>query len=236
MANELSLSLLIEDRTVYLHKPLCAFFLVLAVFPITASLAAEPTVSGRVVGPDGKGIAQAVVFVQEPLPSGTVVSAAAPSAAMDQINKTFVPGVLPIVVGTQVRFPNRDQIHHHVYSFSRTKSFELPLFKGEDAPPVLFDRIGVVKVGCNIHDWMSGIILVLPTPYYTMTDEDGQFTLSGLPPGAYTLAAWHAQSREKIEDTAQRVQVPGSDLEVAFNLSLAAARSRPAMRGVRRDQ
>jgi hypothetical protein len=65
--------------------------------------------------------------------------------------------VLPIAVGTEVRFPNHDQIHHHVYSFSRVKSFDLPLWKGEEAPPVLFDAPGVVKVGCNIHDWMMGV-------------------------------------------------------------------------------
>ncbi len=98
------------------------------------------------------------------------------SATLDQVDKTFVPGLLPIVVGTKVRFPNHDQIQHHVYSFSRTKTFELPLYKGEDAAPVLFDKVGVVKVGCNIHDWMSAIILVLPTPWFARTGADGTFT------------------------------------------------------------
>ena len=120
---------------------------------------------------------------------------------MDQFNKTFVPEMLPIAVGTQVRFPNHDQIHHHVYSFSRTKRFELPLYKGEDAPPVLFDKPGVVKVGCNIHDWMSAIILVLPNDRFAVTKEDGTFSLPGTRlPATYTIAAWHAQSRDKTED------------------------------------
>jgi len=78
----------------------------------------------------------------------------------------------------QVRFPNRDQIRHHVYSFSRPKRFELPLYKGEDAPPVLFDKPGVVKIGCNIHDWMSAIILVLPNDRFAVTREDGTFSLA----------------------------------------------------------
>jgi len=209
---------------------------VLAALPIAASLAAGATVSGRVLGTDGQGIAQAVVFVQSPSDAETKVSGATATATMDQINKTFVPGVLPIVVGTQVRFPNRDQIRHHVYSFSRTKTFELPLYKGEGAPPVLFDKVGVVKVGCNIHDWMSAIILVLPTPHFAMTDADGRFKLTGLPPGPYTLAAWHAQSEEKVENTEQRVQVVGTDLEITFHLTLAPAKPRPALRGTRWDQ
>jgi plastocyanin len=189
-------------------------------FLVTAALhmAASPdavarTVSGQVVGQDGKPIANAVVFVQEP---AAVSPAAASPAIMDQFNKTFVPEMLPIAVGTQVRFPNRDQIRHHVYSFSRPKRFELPLYKGEDAPPVLFDKPGVVKIGCNIHDWMSAIILVLPNGRFAVTKEDG--------------------TREKTEDVAQRVAVLDHDPQLTFKLSLAPARSRPATRGARWDQ
>ncbi|HKE43466.1 MAG TPA: hypothetical protein VKB41_02895 [Steroidobacteraceae bacterium] len=206
--------------------------LALAVLPLSAALAAG--VSGRVVGADGKGIADAVVFVDAAPESAAARSPA--TATMDQINKTFVPHVLPVVVGTEVRFPNRDQISHHVYSFSRTKNFELPLYKGENAPPVLFDKPGVVKIGCNIHDWMSAVILVVPTPHFAVTDAEGHFKLAGLPPGNYRLLAWHEQSREKTADTAQRVQVAGSDLELTFQLSLSDDRSRPAMRGSRWDQ
>lgn len=152
---------------------------------------------------------------------------------MDQIHKTFVPAVLPIMVGTEVRFPNHDQIHHHVYSFSRPKTFELPLYKGEDAPPVLFDQVGVVKVGCNIHDWMSGVILVVPTRYYALTNETGLFILRDLPPGTYPLAAWHELSESKLEDTVQQVQVQDTTQDVIFTLSLKSARSRPPLHGSR---
>ena len=131
---------------------------------------------------------------------------------------------------------NRDQIRHHVYSFSRPKRFELPLYKGEDAPPVLFDKPGVVKIGCNIHDWMSAIILVLPNQRFAVTGEDGTFSLPGLESGNYTITAWHAQAREKTEDVAQRVAVMDHDPQLNFKLSLAPARSRPATRGARWDQ
>ena len=108
---------------------------------------------------------------------------------VDQVDKTFVPDFCPIVVGTAVRFPNHDQIHHHVYSFSPAKTFELPLYKGEGADPVVFDKVGAVRIGCNIHDWMSGIILVLPSPHFAVTDSSGHFILEGLAAGTYTLAA-----------------------------------------------
>ena len=213
-----------------------AFKVLLAILGTAAlaSTAAARTVSGQVLGQDGKPIANAVVFVQEP--AALSPAAAASPAIMDQFNKTFVPEMLPIAVGTQVRFPNRDQIRHHVYSFSRPKRFELPLYKGEDAPPVLFDKPGVVKIGCNIHDWMSAIILVLPNDRFAVTKEDGTFALPGLESGQYTITAWHAQSRDKTEDVAQRVAIVGHDPQLTFKLSLAPARSRPATRGARWDE
>jgi plastocyanin len=213
------------------------FFLILAATALTfarAAIADTPSISGRVTGADGKGIPEAVVFVQTPA-ADMSFGGTKPMATMDQVEKTFVPGLLPIVVGTRVRFPNHDQIHHHVYSFSRTKTFELPLYKGEDAPPVLFDKVGVVKVGCNIHDWMSGIILVLPSPYFAQTDAEGRFSLEGLPHGKYSLVAWHELSKAKPEDTAQNVVVSGTAAEANFSLILGPARARPAVRGSRRE-
>ena len=182
LATQLSFSILNEGQP-WLTRPIVLAVCALALLASSALIprAHAATVSGRVDGPDGKGIAQAVVFVESP--AGRPQAAAElDSAEMDQINKTFVPGVLPIVVGTRVHFPNHDQIHHHVYSFSRTKTFELPLYKGEDAPPVLFDKPGVVKVGCNIHDWMSAIILVLPTPVLRADGRDGRYALSACRP------------------------------------------------------
>jgi plastocyanin len=186
-------------------------------------------ITGRVVDKNGVGVAQAVVFVPE-LPAGVTPSSTPASAEMDQIHREFVPALLPITVGTEMRFPNHDQIHHHVYSFSRTKSFELPLYKGEDAPPVLFDKPGVVKIGCNIHDWMSAIIFVAPTPYFTLSDESGAFVLSNLPPGTYALGAWHELSQVKVEETIQQVQVSEQPVVVTFSLALAERRSRPVSR------
>lgn len=121
---------------------------------------------------------------------------AAPAAAyhgvaiMDQRHSTFVPHVLVVPVGTLVRFPNSDNIHHDVYSFSPAKTFDLPLYKGIHANPVLFDKPGVVVLGCNIHDWMLGYIDVVTTPWYAKTDADGRAALTGIPPGKYRVDIW----------------------------------------------
>jgi plastocyanin len=197
-----------------------------------SSLSHAATISGVVTDATGKPVADAVVFIDRPAGQAP---GSAPKATMDQVDKTFVPGVLPIVAGTSVSFPNHDQIHHHVYSFSRTKTFELPLYKGTDASPVLFDKVGVVKVGCNIHDWMSGIILVLPTPWFARTGSDGRFTLADVPDGEHKVVAWHEHSKQKPEDTAKAVQAGAAGAEADFTLTISAPRARPAVRGSRRD-
>jgi DNA-binding transcriptional MerR regulator/plastocyanin len=188
---------------------------------------------GRVIAGDGTGVAGAVVFLRTP---ATPPAPATPprSAVMDQIDKQFVPRLLPVAVGTEVRFPNHDQIHHHVYSFSRVKSFDLPLSKGEEAAPILFDAPGVVKVGCNIHDWMMGVILVVPTPVFAVTDDGGAFQLRDVPTGEVTIAAWHEASDSSLDDATHRVTVtdaPPSDL--IFTLAVKPERARPATHGGR---
>jgi plastocyanin len=200
-----------------------------AVLMATAAGAAE--IGGRVADAQGKPLADAVVFVQE-MPAG-VAPPPRSTPVLDQVNKTFVPHVLPVVVGSDVVFPNHDQIHHHVYSFSRTKNFEIPLYKGEESPPVLFDKLGAVKVGCNIHDWMSAVILVVPTPYFAVTGADGSFTIGDLPPGTYSLAAWHENSQTKLEDTAKSVDVGGEKADASFTLEISEAAPRVPVHGLR---
>jgi plastocyanin len=216
----------------FLH---CHWLAPLALLALTLAqpATAARSVSGSVTAPQGAAIAGAVVFLQEPSSPPTAGEHA--DAVVDQVEKTFVPGILPIMVGTYVRFPNHDQIQHHVYSFSPTKTFELPLYKGEAAPAVLFDKVGVVKIGCNIHDWMSGIILVLPTPHFTVTDASGKYVLENVPEGNYTLVVWHAQSNVKPEDTAREIPIREEVTNVNFTLALSPGRLRPAVHGSRAD-
>lgn len=135
-----------------------------------------------------------------PLPDAVVVAVpegAAPLPAprgrveqIEQIDLEFVPGVKAIQVGTSVSFPNRDRVRHHVYSFSAPKRFDLPLYLGTPAQPVLFDAPGVVTIGCNIHDWMLGYIYVSESPYFAVSDGTGIAHVE-VPPGRYAVRVWH---------------------------------------------
>lgn len=120
------------------------------------------------------------------------------SAAVEQVDREFVPYVTVIQSGTVVTFPNRDPILHHVYSFSPAKPFEIKLYTGKSPVEVVFDRPGVVTLGCNIHDWMLGYIVVVPTPHFARTTASGVANLRDLPAGHYELRAWHPQQRVAV--------------------------------------
>jgi plastocyanin len=112
-------------------------------------------------------------------------------ATIVQKGMRFIPSVLPIFVGTAVNFPNEDDMYHNVFSYSSTHPFDLGRYrKDEKAAQVIFDQKGIVKVYCEIHEFMRATILVLDTPYFTVTNTEGKFQLDNLVPGNYTLNAW----------------------------------------------
>ena len=107
-----------------------------------------------------------------------------------QFGAQFRPALLPVEVGTPVEFPNRDDFYHNVFSYSKTKRFDLGRYRKTDpSPVVVFDKPGVVKLYCEIHQHMRGVILVLDTPYFTRT-TNGVYRLTDLPAGKYVLKAW----------------------------------------------
>jgi plastocyanin len=112
-------------------------------------------------------------------------------AAVEQRNKTFIPLVSVVQTGTLVHFPNRDEIRHHVYSFSPAKRFEIKLYAGTPVDPIAFDKPGEVVLGCNIHDHMIAYIYVVDSPWFAKTDKDGNARIDGLPAGDYDLNGWH---------------------------------------------
>jgi plastocyanin len=154
----------------------------------------------------GKPVADAVILATPSDPKN-MLRAKTPTDAVDQVDKQFVPYVKPIFVGSKVRFPNSDHIRHQVYSFSPAKKFELPLYGGTEAAPVVFDKPGIVVLGCNIHDWMVGYIYVAETPFFAKTEAQGNATISDLPPGEYSVRVWHPSMELSEEATAQRVMV-----------------------------
>ena len=153
----------------------------------------------------------AIVYLE-----GAFASSARPAAAdVAQQRYQFAPGLVAVQKGTVVRFPNLDDEYHSVFSYSKTKSFDLGRYRKDEAPAsITFDKPGVVKLYCEIHDHMRGTILVLDTPYFTKTDASGRYRLEGLPSGRYVLKAWvddetvHAAPVELRDDAPLRVDFP----------------------------
>ncbi|MEX0900713.1 MAG: methylamine utilization protein [Gammaproteobacteria bacterium] len=151
------------------------------------ALAAAGELRVSVHDADGKPLDQAVVVVD----TGQRGAAPEGGVVIDQVNRMFVPHVSVIPTGTAVSFPNRDDIRHHLYSFSAAKTFELSLYKGTPAEPVVFDQAGIVTLACNIHDWMLGFVYVTDHAASTVTGEDGiaQFTVPDR--AHYRVTVWH---------------------------------------------
>ncbi|MGZ5002558.1 MAG: carboxypeptidase regulatory-like domain-containing protein [Chthoniobacterales bacterium] len=113
------------------------------------------------------------------------------AAEMAQKNIAFAPDLIAVLVGSSVEFPNMDDTYHNVFSYSKTKRFDLGRFRKDEKPTsVVFDKPGVVTIHCEIHDRMRGTILVLETPHFIKTDPAGRYRLEHLPAGNYTLKAW----------------------------------------------
>lgn len=165
----------------------------------------------------GRTVSDAVAYAAA---AGAASAAAKKQTVVDQRDKQFVPYVTAVQVGTAVIFPNSDKIRHHVYSFSPAKKFELPLYSGVPAEPVLFDKTGFVTLGCNIHDWMIAYVAVLPTPYFQVTRQDGRAVFKDLPAGQYTMQVWHPALKGQPEALAQRVDVGGATKSLVFTLPL----------------
>jgi len=185
---------------------------------IPASLLASAAVEGRVELPKSRS-APVQAKRYEIVTKGGVLStqpplavvyldgnfprpASSPIKELAQKDLTFVPALLPIEVGTRVEFPNLDDTYHNIFSYSPTKRFDLGRYRPEERPipSVVFDKPGLVTLRCDIHEHMRGLILVLSTPYFVMTDTAGGFRLDKLPPGKYMLKAW-IDSRTTREKT-----------------------------------
>ena len=162
----------------------CLLGLALQVAPALAA-----TVQVQVLDGAGKPLADAVAFLESR--EARSVSRPVQGAEMAQTAKQFDPKVLVVPVGTSVQFPNRDTVRHHVYSFSPAKPFELKLYAGSAANPVVFDKTGVAVLGCNIHDNMTAWVVVVETPYYGRSAMPGKVILANVPAGSYSLRVWH---------------------------------------------
>ncbi|MES2583672.1 MAG: methylamine utilization protein [Pseudomonadota bacterium] len=180
-------------------------------------LAHAATVSVQLQDVTGKPLPEGVVFLE----SREARQLAKPMAGAEiaQVARQFTPRVLVVPVGTAVTFPNRDTVRHHVYSFSPNKKFELKLYTGTAANPVVFDQPGIAVLGCNIHDNMSAWVVVVETPYFSNGDAKGVATLKDVPPGNYRMRVWHPGLAVGAPAAEQALTVGSTDTNLNYRLA-----------------
>lgn len=192
-----------------------------------ALLAALPghsaTVEVTVKDARGAAVDDAVVWV---MPKAGTAPSGRRDAAVGQRDKAFVPKVSVVQAGTAVQFPNHDPIRHHVYSFSPAKTFEIKLYAGTPAAPVVFDKPGEVVLGCNIHDHMLAYVYVVETPWFAKTGPDGLTRIEGVPGGEYDLHLWHFAQVASPAPRAIRLRGDESQA-LSFAVPLRSVSTRP---------
>lgn len=166
------------------------------------SVGPEATISGKVICRGVRDCSGAVVFIENL--AGKSFKPAS-DAVMDQVNLTFNPHVLPVVVGTRVTFPNSDEVRHNVFSPSPVKRFNLGTYPKGVVKHLVFEKPGIVELLCNVHAEMSAYIVVTETPYWAMVSKDGSYVLRNVPAGSYVIRAW----REELKEQRQQVTVSG---------------------------
>ena len=166
----------------------------------------------------GEAVADAVVSLV-PLDTATPPPPLTPAAPVEiaQQNQEYTTYVTVVQAGSTVMFPNRDTVQHHVYSLSKAKKFELPLYNPGAAESFVFDVPGIVTLGCNIHDWMLAYLVVVPTPYFARSDARGAAALTA-PAGRYRLELWHPRLGAAL--TEEITLADGAALRREFTLTL----------------
>ena len=171
-----------------------------------------------VIAKDAKGLPVAdVVVTLVPLDAPVPPPATATHTEIAQENQEYSTYVTVVQAGSRVYFPNKDTVQHHVYSLSKAKKFELPLYNPGQAESFVFDVSGVVTLGCNIHDWMIAYLIVVPTPYFAKSDGLGTASVTA-PPGRYRLELWHPRLAAPINEEITLAEGPA--LPRAYSLAL----------------
>lgn len=180
----------------YLFALLSLFFYTSSAWPISIKL----------VNKDGMPVENAVVSVA----SAESNKAQQRVATMDQLDRQFVPHVLTIEAGQRVRFPNSDNIRHHVYSFSEPKTFEIRMFKGGESETLIFDKPGIVVLGCNIHDQMVGYIYVADNEKTYISNSQG---IVNIETSVTEVSIWHSRLSDKKTDVLKVFIDPNLELQ-----------------------
>lgn len=181
---------------------------VLAALAMAAQTAAAGNLVLQALDGAGKPLPGAAMFLE----SREAKAASRPMTGVDivQQKRQFDPMVTVVTAGSAVNFPNRDTVRHHLYSFSPVKKFEIKLYVGTPAAPVVFDQPGIAALGCNIHDTMAAWVVVVETPYHGITGADGRLQLPQVPAGHYRLRTWHPGLPPGAPALDQALVVPAS--------------------------
>jgi plastocyanin len=187
----------------------------LATFGNAALQAAE--VKAQLVTSTSKAVAHkaekppsAAIWLK-PLDSGSPPAVSAGRFTLLQKNKMFTPHLLVVPVGSSVAFPNADPFFHNVFSLFDGKRFDLGLYEAGSTRSVVFSRVGVSYIFCNIHSEMSAVVIALDTPFYSIADASGAFDIAGVPDGDYSLRVWiEGQTQSSLDQLTRRVHVAGT--------------------------
>ena len=139
----------------------------------------------------GTKLADMVVYL-EPL-DGQILERSSKEVVVGQLGKSFAPYISVSQVGSKVNFVNQDDITHHIYSAGSDNKFSFKIRAGKTNSSTLFEHASEVAMGCNIHDWMSGYLLLVNTPHFGKTDEAGQVSFNLAEHGKYKVVVWHPQ-------------------------------------------
>ena len=204
------------------HRIVLAFFLTLSLVPEQPAAAQGGVIEGQVElspraarrvtsrypgAPGGThlvGAVPPVAFIVGRVPGAPPASAQ--RALLGQRDTSFRPPLLVVPVGARVEFPNHDPFFHNVFSYSPVKRFDLGRYPRGESRTVTFDRAGVAKVYCEIHQWMRSAVVVVENPFHAQVGADGRFRIAGVPPGRYRLTVWDVDRGERTVD----VTVPAS--------------------------
>ncbi len=185
---------------------------ILVCFGVSAGVSMAGEIQGKITAQGMKSAASIVVYV-DALP-GKNFDPPAQHQVVDQKKMTFIPHVIAVLKGTTVDFLNSDSVGHNVYwpsiGGNKKLAHNLGTWPQGVKKSFTFDELGPAPLLCNVHQEMSGYVVVVPTPYFAVSDKDGNYAIKDVPPGNYTLKTWS----EEAKPLSQPVQVTGASATV----------------------
>ena len=187
---------------------------------LTSNSAVSGSLNFQVLDEEARPVSNAIVALKPVQSSDATSTGSGKVVTIAQENGQFDPLVTAVQTGTAIAFPNNDDVHHNVYSISRAKRFQLPLYKDKAPDPVVFDKPGSVVLGCNIHDWMVAYVKVVDSPHFAKTDENGRVEVDDLSDIEYEVEVWHPRKHRRQKTTIPNIMKPQSADPVTITIAM----------------